>query len=114
MILYKYYGLTSGLKAIESRKLRPQPSSLTETHPGYPGGHPAAPRQVHLDVIRCYPCIELKRQHPLRDLIDLKVSFRGGPLTDLLHARGLDEADIPNTKAILPYQTRHYATERRK
>ncbi len=67
-----------------------------------------------LDVIRRYPCIELERQQALCELADLKVSFQGGPLTDLLRAWGLDEADIPNTKAILPYQTRHYAAERRK
>ena len=67
-----------------------------------------------LDVIRRYPCTERERKQALRDLIDLKVNFRGGPLTDLLHAWGLDENDIPNTKAILPYQTRHYAAEQRK
>lgn len=67
-----------------------------------------------LDVIRRYPCTERERKQALRDLVDLKVSFRGGPLTDLLHAWGLDETDIPNTQAILPYQTRHYAAERRK
>ncbi|UXJ53074.1 hypothetical protein [Pseudomonas citronellolis] len=67
-----------------------------------------------LDVLRRYPCTELERKQALRNLVDLKVSFCGGPLTDLLHAWGLDETDIPNTKAILPYQTRHYAATRRK
>ncbi|MDF3936259.1 hypothetical protein [Pseudomonas citronellolis] len=67
-----------------------------------------------LDVLRRYPCTELERKQALRDLVDLKVSFRGGPLTDLLHAWGLDETDIPNTKAILPYQTRHYAAKQQK
>lgn len=62
-----------------------------------------------LDVLRRYPCIDSERRQALRELVDLKVSFQGGPLTDLLHAWGLDDADIPNTKAILPYQTRHYA-----
>ncbi len=67
-----------------------------------------------LDVIRRYPCIELERQRALRDLVDLKVSFEGGSLVDLLNAWDLDETETPNTKAILPYQTRHYAAERRK
>ncbi|MCO2858307.1 hypothetical protein FA276_27395 [Pseudomonas aeruginosa] len=67
-----------------------------------------------LDVIRRYPCIELERQRALRDLVDLKVSFEGGSMADLLNAWDLDETETPNTKAILPYQTRHYADERRK
>ncbi|EJC9823102.1 hypothetical protein ACM74M_12075 [Pseudomonas aeruginosa] len=67
-----------------------------------------------LDVIRRYPCIELERQRALRDLVDLKVSFEGGSMVDLLNAWDLDETETPNTKAILPYQTRHYADERRK
>ncbi|AVK21588.1 hypothetical protein ACRS7P_07405 [Pseudomonas aeruginosa] len=67
-----------------------------------------------LDVIRRYPCIELERQRALRDLVELEVSFEGGSMTDLLNAWGLDETETPNTKAILPYQTRHYAAERRK
>ncbi|MCY1363327.1 hypothetical protein D9M69_500840 [compost metagenome] len=67
-----------------------------------------------LDVIRRYSCIELERQRALRDLVDLKVSFEGGTMVDLLSAWGLDETETPNTKAILPYQTRHYAAERRK
>jgi len=45
-----------------------------------------------LDVIRRYPCIDLERQRALRDLIDLKVSFEGGSMVDLLNAWGLDEA----------------------
>jgi hypothetical protein len=67
-----------------------------------------------LDVIRRYPCIDLERQRALRDLIDLKVSFEGGSMVDLLIAWGLDEAETPNTKAILPYQTRHYAATQKK
>ncbi|HCW1101725.1 hypothetical protein [Pseudomonas aeruginosa] len=67
-----------------------------------------------LDVIRRYPCIELERQRALRDLVELEVSFEGGSMTDPLNAWGLDETETPNTKAILPYQTRHYAAERRK
>jgi len=69
---------------------------------------------AYLDVIRRYPCIELERQRALRNLVDLKVSFEGGSMADLLSAWNLDETETPNTKAILPYQTRHYAAERRK
>ncbi|OPE30068.1 hypothetical protein APB26_33505 [Pseudomonas aeruginosa] len=67
-----------------------------------------------LDLRRRYPCTEPERHRELRELVGLKVSFRGGPHTGLLHAWGLDEDDWPNTKAILPYQTRHYAAERRR
>ncbi len=67
-----------------------------------------------LDVLRRYPCTSPERSQALRDLVRLKVSFRGGPLSALLSAWGLDEADRLNTAPVLPYQTRHYAAERRK
>ncbi|EZN98739.1 hypothetical protein, partial [Pseudomonas aeruginosa] len=67
-----------------------------------------------LDVLRRYPCTPPERSQALRDLVRLKVSFRGGPLSALLSAWGLDEADRLNTAPVLPYQTRHYAAERRK
>lgn len=67
-----------------------------------------------LDVIRRYPCIDSERRQSLRDLVDLKVSFEGGSMVDLLNAWGLDETETPNTKAILPYQTRHYAATQKK
>jgi hypothetical protein len=65
-------------------------------------------------VIRRYPCIELECQRALLGLVDLKVSFHGDPLTDLVRALGTEDIEILNTKAILPYQTKRYATERRK
>jgi hypothetical protein len=65
-------------------------------------------------VIRRYPCLDLERQRALRDLVDLKVSFEGGSMEDQLCAWGLDATETLNTKAILPYQARHYASERRK
>lgn len=67
-----------------------------------------------LDVIRRYPCIDPERQRALRDLVDLKVNFEGGSMVDLLNAWGLDETETPNTKAILPFQTRHYAATQKK
>lgn len=67
-----------------------------------------------LDVIRRYPCIDSERREALRNLVDLKVSFQGGSMVDLLNAWGLDEIETPNTKAILPYQTRHYAAKQQK
>ncbi|MCO2575767.1 hypothetical protein FA325_32370 [Pseudomonas aeruginosa] len=67
-----------------------------------------------LDVLRRYPCTSPERSQALRDLVRLKVSFRGGPLSALLSAWGLNEADRLDTAPVLPYQTRHYAAERRK
>ncbi|ENJ6586366.1 hypothetical protein AB1111_006654 [Pseudomonas aeruginosa] len=61
-----------------------------------------------LDVLRRYPCTPPERSRELRDLIDLKVSFRNGPLPALLQAWGLDDADRLDTKLLLPYQRRHY------
>lgn len=62
-----------------------------------------------LDALRRYPCIDSGRRQMLHDLADPKVSYRQGPLRGLLRAWGLDDIDRPNTKAILPYQTRHHA-----
>ncbi|MBF8710634.1 hypothetical protein IR016_28030 [Pseudomonas putida] len=64
-----------------------------------------------LDILRRYPCTPAQRSRELRDLVDLKVSFRGGPLPALLQAWGLDDTDRLDTKPLLPYQRRHYRPE---
>lgn len=87
---------------------------LAETRPEALEGIQQRRARFALDVIRRYPCIELERQRALRDLVDLKVSFEGGSMVDLLNAWDLDETETPNTKAILPYQTRHYAAKQQK